>query len=99
MSVLAKATTKPTTTVIRRQFEGEVVSAAASKTIRVRVRATLMHHKYRKQYARSRTYPVHDEKAAAQVGNRVIFQECRPLSKTKRWRLISVVNQDVTVRT
>lgn len=76
---------------IRRQFEGEVLSAVAPKTIRVRVRTTMMHPKYRKQYARSRTYAVHDEKGAAKRGDQVRFVECRPISKTKRWRLVEVI--------
>ncbi|MEK7623247.1 MAG: uS17 family ribosomal protein [Patescibacteria group bacterium] len=49
------------------------------------------HQKYRNQYNTTSIYPVHDEKALAKVGNEVIFEECRPISKTKRWRLIEVV--------
>lgn len=76
---------------MRRQFEGEVVSAAMQKTIRVRVDRVKTHPKYRKQYATARHYLVHDEKGIAKAGNRVLFEECRPISKTKRWRLISVM--------
>ena len=78
-------------TTIHRQFSGEVVSAAASKTIRVRVETIKMHPKYRKQYVESKTYAVHDGKGAAKVGNKVLIQECRPVSRTKRWRLIQIV--------
>jgi small subunit ribosomal protein S17 len=74
-----------------RRFEGEVISTKEHKTIRVLVRTTKMHPKYRKQYSVSRKYPVHDEKGRAKVGDRVVFEACRPLSKTKRWTLVNVV--------
>lgn len=77
--------------VIRRRFSGEVVSAK-DKTISVLVKTTKIHPKYQKQYVVSSKYAVHDEKNAAAVGDTVVFQECRPLSKTKRWRLIEVVS-------
>ena len=77
--------------VIHRQFEGEVVSAGAQKTVSVIVRTVKIHPKYRKHYTVTRKYPVNDEKRAAKVGNTVRFEECRPISKTKRWRLIAIV--------
>lgn len=86
---------KQTAPAIRRMFEGDVVSNSAPKTIRVLVRRIATHAKYRKQYTVSRKYPVHDELGQAKVGDRVLFQECRPISKTKRWRLIRVVRSSV----
>ncbi|PIR03677.1 MAG: 30S ribosomal protein S17 [Candidatus Magasanikbacteria bacterium CG11_big_fil_rev_8_21_14_0_20_39_34] len=79
------------TTKQHRQFEGVVVSDSAEKTVSVRVGTTKIHPKYRKQYQTYRKYAVHDEKGAAKVGDKVIFEECRPISKTKRWRLVKVV--------
>ena len=76
--------------IIRRQFEGEVVSERENKTIHVRVLTNKMHPKYRKQYQTVKKYAVHDEKNEARVGDAVLFQECRPLSKTKKWRLIKI---------
>ena len=82
----------------KRQFEGEVVGTGAQKTIRVVVKTTKIHPKYRKQYVRTKAYAVHDERGEAKPGDTVSFQECRPLSKTKRWRLLRIVKrQDVTV--
>tara|TARA_Y100001970_G_C14112315_1_gene791571 strand:- start:391 stop:672 length:282 start_codon:yes stop_codon:yes gene_type:complete len=78
--------------VKKRQFTGIVESVSENKTIRVRVKTQKMHKKYKKQYTESSKYAVHDEKEQAVVGNTVLFQECRPLSKTKRWRLISVIS-------
>lgn len=84
-------TTLPKSTVQHRRFVGTVVRTKAQKTIAVEVEQKMMHQKYRKQYSQTASYQVHDENAVAKVGDRVVFEECRPLSKTKRWRLIEVV--------
>lgn len=74
-----------------REFTGKVVSSAMAKTIVVNVDHLKMHEKYNKQYRVSKKYHVHDEKNIAKVGDTVKFLECRPLSKTKRWRLAEVI--------
>jgi small subunit ribosomal protein S17 len=74
----------------KRQFTGEVVSVNENKTIHVLVQTTKLHPKYQKQYTTGKKYAVHDEKNEAALGNTVVFEECRPLSKTKRWRLVSI---------
>ena len=73
-----------------RRFEGLVTSAVENKTIHVLVKIVKMDPKYRKQYSTSKKYAVHDEKGRSKVGDTVVFEECRPISKTKRWTLISV---------
>ena len=75
----------------KRNFAGPVVGVGAGKTIYVMVENLQEHPKYRKQYTRHRKYPVHDEKGMAKLGDVVSFEECRPLSKTKRWRLVGVI--------
>ncbi|MFA4830950.1 MAG: 30S ribosomal protein S17 [Patescibacteria group bacterium] len=80
-------------TKVRRRFEGEVVNKNENKTAHVLVITAKMHKKYHKQYISSKKYAIHDEKNETKVGDRVIFQECRPLSKTKRWRLLEVVKK------
>lgn len=77
------------------QFDGEVLSVKEDKTIHVLVKTTKLHPKYNKQYVTSRKYAVHDEKNEAQVGDLVLFQECRPISKTKRWRLVKILKKAV----
>jgi small subunit ribosomal protein S17 len=72
----------------KRQFKGVIVSNGMNKTIVVRIDSVKTHPKYGKQYARSKKYHVHDEKGTHAVGETVSFVECRPLSKTKRWRVI-----------
>lgn len=77
---------------IHRQLKGKVVSVAENKTIHVLVDSIKMHPKYKKQYTVSKKYAVHDEKNEVSSGDKVLFEECRPLSKTKRWRLIKVIH-------
>ena len=74
----------------RRQFDGVVVSAIENKTIHVLVKSIKVNEKYQKQYTTSKKYAVHDDKNTAKKGDEVLFEECRPLSKTKRWRLVSI---------
>jgi small subunit ribosomal protein S17 len=80
-------TTKPE--IIRRKFFGVVVSAKSDKTIVVKVESVKIHPKYKKRYTVSRNYKVHDEKNVYKAGDKVYFVECRPLSRDKRWRVIS----------
>lgn len=75
----------------KRQFEGQVVSTAMAKTIVVRVDTMKLHPKYNKSYQVSNKYAVHDEKSEAKLGDTVIFVESRPISKTKKWRLVKVI--------
>jgi small subunit ribosomal protein S17 len=84
-------TEKQTQLTISRKFEGEVVSTAMNKTIIVRVDAMVLNTKYNKNYKVSRRYAVHDEKAVAKKGDKVQIVECRPISKTKKWRLLEVL--------
>ena len=73
---------------IRRKFNGIVVSDKMDKTIVARVDLVKIHPKYKKRYTVSKRYKVHDEKNKFKVGDKVVFIECRPLSKAKRWRVI-----------
>ncbi len=71
-----------------RKFKGIVVSDKMDKTIVVRVDTIKWHKKYHKQYKTSKRYKVHDEKNHFKVGDEVVFVECRPLSRHKRWRVL-----------
>lgn len=73
----------------QRKFVGEVISNKMAKTIVVKVESVKIHPKYHKRYTVSRKYKVHDEKNVCKVGDKVSFVECRPLSKDKRWRVLS----------
>ena len=76
--------------VSKRQFEGVVVSISGNKTVKVKVDTHKIHPKYNKQYKQSRNFAAHDETGKAKVGDMVVIQECRPLSATKRWFVVSV---------
>jgi small subunit ribosomal protein S17 len=71
---------------IVRKFSGVVISAKMNKTLVVAVHRQKEHPKYRKRYRVTRRYHVHDAHGEYREGDHVIFQECRPLAKTKRWR-------------
>lgn len=73
---------------IRRTFEGNVVSKAMNKTLVVQVDRTVVHPKYGKRYVKSRKFHVHVEEGEYNIGDKVKFCECRPLSKTVRWRVL-----------
>ena len=77
----------------RKERLGEVISDKMTKTIIVRVERRFRHPKFKKVITRYRKFYAHDEKAEAKVGDRVRIQETRPLSKTKCWRLIEVVER------
>ncbi len=72
---------------------GDVVSDKMDKTIAVRVFRQEKHAKYGKFIRRSSVFKAHDEKNVAKQGDKVRIVESRPLSKTKRWRLVEVVEQ------
>jgi len=74
----------------RRQFQGIVTSHKTDKTATVRVDRLLMHPKYKKRYTLSKKYLVHDAENKAKAGDAVTFKESRPISKQKRWVLVSV---------
>ncbi len=77
----------------RKMRQGVVVSDKNDKTIVVKIERTVRHPLYRKVMRRSKRYQAHDEQNACKVGDVVRIMECRPLSRTKRWRLVEVVSR------
>ncbi len=80
-------------TTIRKPQIGTVVSDKRNKTISVEVKRLVKHPRYGKYIYRSTVCHAHDENNEAHVGDRVNIQETRPLSKQKRWRLVSIVDK------
>lgn len=76
----------------KREIQGNVVKIAGDKTISVLVERRVMHPRYHKVVKRFKKYLVHDERNECKVGDKVIAIECRPLSKTKSFRLKTVVS-------
>lgn len=85
-----------TTRKRRKMRKGVVVSDKAAKTIVVRVMRRVRHPVYEKEITVSRKFYAHDEKEEAKTGDTVIIEECRPMSRLKRWRLVSIVERAST---
>jgi small subunit ribosomal protein S17 len=77
----------------RKERVGEVLSNKMAKTIVVRVERRFPHPRFKKVVTQYRKFYAHDEQAEAKVGDRVRIVETRPISKTKRWRLVEVVER------
>jgi small subunit ribosomal protein S17 len=72
---------------------GVVVSDTMDKTVVVKVENLVMHRLYHRFVQRSRRFVAHDEKNSCKVGDKVQIMECRPLSKTKRFRVVRVIKR------
>ena len=81
----------------RKERVGEVIANRMAKTIIVRVERRFPHPRYKKIVTGYKKLYAHDEKGEAKVGDRVRLEETRPLSKTKRWRLVEVVDRGTGV--
>ncbi len=75
----------------RKTRVGVVVSDKMQKSIVVRIDRTTKHPVYKRIVRKSNKIMVHDEKKTAKLGDKVMIQETRPISKSKRWRLIEVL--------
>ncbi|MBE7565454.1 30S ribosomal protein S17 [Acidithiobacillus thiooxidans] len=78
-----------------RSLVGTVVSDRMDKTIVVLVERRIQHPLYKKYIRRSKKFHAHDADNACHIGDTVKIEECRPLSKTKSWRLVNVLSQGV----
>jgi small subunit ribosomal protein S17 len=77
----------------RKTREGLVVSDKMDKTVVVAVEDRVMHPLYGKVIRRTSKYKAHDEQNACGIGDRVLLMETRPLSATKRWRVVEIVEK------
>jgi len=77
----------------RKVRTGVVVSDATDKTVLVRIERQIRHPLYKKTVRRSAKLAAHDERNEAHVGDTVRLVETRPLSKTKRWRVVEIVER------
>ena len=75
-------------------YRGVVSSRSGDKTVRVVLDYLTKHPKYGKIFKRRTIAHVHDEKNRAQAGDTVEIAKCRPVSKSKNWRLLRVLNKD-----
>jgi small subunit ribosomal protein S17 len=77
----------------RKERQGRVISNKMAKTIVVQVQRRFPHPQYKKVVTAYSKFYAHDEKSEAKVGDMVLIQETRPLSKLKRWRLTQIVER------
>ncbi len=89
--LVAAATAKPRNLIKKRK--GVVVSGKADKTITVLIESRKPHPTYKKILRRTRKIHVHDERNEAKEGDTVNVIECRPMSRTKRWRLDEIIKR------
>ena len=80
-------------TVNRKPRVGTVVSDKNDKTIVVEIERAARHRIYHKVIRRTKTYHVHDVNNVATVGDLVRIEECRPMSRMKRWMLVEVLTE------
>jgi small subunit ribosomal protein S17 len=77
----------------RKTREGLVISDKMEKTVVVEVEDRVKHALYGKVLRRTRKLKVHDEQNACGIGDRVVIMETRPLSATKRWRIVEILEK------
>ncbi len=87
--IMTEQKTLPT----HRRFQGTVISTSMKSTAVIRVDRQVAHEKYGKYFTLSKKFKVHDPKGEAHVGDVVEFEECRPISRDKRWRYLSTVKK------
>jgi len=82
-------------TIKRKTLQGLVVSNKMNKTVVVQVERKFIHAKFKKVVKSTRKYSAHDEKNECNPGDFISISETRPLSKTKRWRLLEIIKKGV----
>jgi small subunit ribosomal protein S17 len=82
---------------VKRRLAGRVVSDRMQKTITVLVERRVRHPLYGKIVTRSKKYHAHDEDRQCREGDLVLIEECRPISKTKSWRVVKLLEKARTV--
>jgi len=85
------------TTTVKRTLIGRVVSDKMDKTVTVLVERKVKHPMYGKVMVRSKKYHAHNEDNSAKAGDLVQIEETRPVSKTKAWRVTSVLEKAIVV--
>ena len=99
MTTTAQPANAPQKRKLRNRVIGVVTSDKVSKTRKVVFEYLARHAKYNKYVKRQTVLHVHDEKNESRVGDRVEVMSCRPMSKTKNWRLVRVVTKGTQIDT
>lgn len=75
----------------KKTLKGTIVSTKMQKTVTVAVTSLKEHSKYKRRYKSTNKYKAHNESGEYNVGDKVVIEECRPLSKDKKWKVIKKV--------
>ncbi len=75
----------------KRQLKGKIISDKMLKTVVVEVERIKKHPKYKKRYKVHKKYKAHNEKTEYKINDKVIIEECSPISKDKKWKVIGKV--------
>lgn len=75
----------------KKQLTGTIVSDKMQKTVIVKVERIKEHPKYKRKYKTHKKYKAHAESGEYKTGDKVIIEECRPISKDKKWRVIKKI--------
>lgn len=76
---------------MRKRFIGKVISDKMQKTVIVQIERLVKHPKYKKYIRKYTKLACHDEEEKAKVGDKVLIEETRPLSKTKHFRIVKIL--------
>lgn len=86
-----------TNKTIRRSRLGKVVADSTEKTIKVEIEGIVQHPRYKKYIKRHTRFLVHDPEEACKVGDLVRIEECRPISKNKKWVVREIVKAHTSI--
>jgi len=75
----------------KRQLTGTIISNKMQKTVVVKVEKMKEHPKYKRRYKVHKKYKAHYDEGEFQTGDKVIIEECRPISKDKKWKVIKKI--------
>ena len=78
---------------VKRELMGIITSDKMDKSVVVTVERLEKHPVFKKYIKRRMTFKAHDEKNECRMGDKVLIRECRPLSKSKSWRVVSIVER------
>ncbi|HOO45321.1 MAG TPA: 30S ribosomal protein S17 [Deltaproteobacteria bacterium] len=78
---------------VKRELMGIITSDKMDKSVVVTVERLEKHPVFKKYIRRRMTFKAHDEKNECRMGDKVLIRECRPLSKSKSWRVVSIVER------
>lgn len=73
----------------KKQLQGEIISNKMQKTVVVRVESWAYYPKYKKRYKVYKNYKAHNDKKELKLGDKVVIEETRPISKEKKWKVVN----------